>query len=416
MFRNIISKRLFSFILTATITLTGNLGVVSAEVYRGVFQKEQSIINYGIELMDMADSKAFDIYMSLLSIDASTSEVVIDFETPVILEGETQEEVLALNQEKIKSVSNDAQIAVDAFMRDYPEIFWIDYGKSSSNAILSKDANTNYKWCIKGIRVNLTKLDTITEDISSAYDKVLEKLNSVVSAAEGLSNYDKLKYFHNYLCDNISYNLEAANAYSMYGALLEGNSVCEGYAESFKALCDLSGIPCVLLTGSSVKPNGASENHMWNYVLMEDDKWYAVDVTWDDLTNVAHTYFLVGSDTVVSSEGTTFSQSHIADGDFSFTDIHEFTYPELSKNAYVYDSIKNPDDSSEYKLGDVNADTSVNSMDALEILKISAKIRDAGERELLAGDVDGNSKLDATDALNVLKYAAKIIDKFPIEM
>lgn len=55
-------------------------------------------------------------------------------------------------------------------------------------------------------------------------------------------------------------------------------------------LCDEAGIPCALISG---KGNGGA--HMWNAVQMDDGKWYAVDVTWDDSGDPStpkDTYFL----------------------------------------------------------------------------------------------------------------------------
>lgn len=73
------------------------------------------------------------------------------------------------------------------------------------------------------------------------------------------------------------------------------------------------------------------------------------------------------------------------------------------------------DEAGKILYGDTNKDKIINSSDALEILKIAAKIIETNEYAEVAGDVDGNNQLDAADALNVLKYAAKIINKFPVE-
>ena len=74
--------------------------------------------------------------------------------------------------------------------------------------------------------------------------------------------------------------------------------VCEGYAKTLKVLCDAFDIPCVLVSGKA-KDNeypedpSKEEPHMWNYVQMEDGKWYLVDATWNDQENkIYDTYFL----------------------------------------------------------------------------------------------------------------------------
>lgn len=64
-------------------------------------------------------------------------------------------------------------------------------------------------------------------------------------------------------------------AFHAYGALMEGQAVCQGYAYAFKMLCDQAQIPCWIVTGYYKEP------HAWNYVLLNGN-YYQVDITWDD--------------------------------------------------------------------------------------------------------------------------------------
>ena len=65
--------------------------------------------------------------------------------------------------------------------------------------------------------------------------------------------------------------------------------------------------------------------------------------------------------------------------------------------------------------GDINRDGKVNAVDALLVLKISAKIlSEANETQMYLGDVNGDGLLNATDALFILQKAAGIINKFPV--
>lgn len=40
-------------------------------------------------------------------------------------------------------------------------------------------------------------------------------------------------------------------------------------------------IPCIIVIGKATNTKGQTENHAWNYVQI-NEKWYAVDCTWDD--------------------------------------------------------------------------------------------------------------------------------------
>lgn len=57
-------------------------------------------------------------------------------------------------------------------------------------------------------------------------------------------------------------------------------------------------------------------------------------------------------------------------------------------------------------LGDVNADESVDAVDALEILKSVVRITELSEDQKLIADVNRDSVVDARDALRILKYIA----------
>ena len=61
-----------------------------------------------------------------------------------------------------------------------------------------------------------------------------------------------------------------------YGALVQKDSVCTGYAAAFKALCDRFGLPCWVMLGSF-----DDVGHAWNIVLLDGEVRY-VDVTFFD--------------------------------------------------------------------------------------------------------------------------------------
>ena len=62
---------------------------------------------------------------------------------------------------------------------------------------------------------------------------------------------------------------------SAYSALVNGQTVCAGYARAFQYLMQQLGIPCYYCRGYS------GENHAWNIVELYGD-YYNVDLTWDD--------------------------------------------------------------------------------------------------------------------------------------
>ena len=137
------------------------------------------------------------------------------------------------------------------------------------------------------------------------------------------------------LVHNLSYDssISKENIYNIYGALVNRECVCEGYAKSYKFLLNKAGIDCVIVIGKATNSQGQTENHSWNYVEL-DGNWYAVDVTWDDpvivgngsLSNSArYKYFLKGYNAI--------KQDHSASGQFT-EGGKEFRYPALSMRDY----------------------------------------------------------------------------------
>lgn len=122
------------------------------------------------------------------------------------------------------------------------------------------------------------------------------KAKSIVAAAAGKSDYEKLVYYADQIMALTAYNDEAAadqnfaNANSNPWQLIyvfdgdpDTNVVCEGYAKAFMYLCDLttfnSDMVCCI-TVSGLMSGGTGEGpHMWEVVRMEDGWNYLVDVT-----------------------------------------------------------------------------------------------------------------------------------------
>lgn len=92
-------------------------------------------------------------------------------------------------------------------------------------------------------------------------------------------------YLHDALLAHCTYDQTATesatrypNAYSAYGALVEGKAVCEGYAKAMQWLLISSSIPTTVIRGYSKENQTA---HMWNLVEINGEHYY-LDPTWND--------------------------------------------------------------------------------------------------------------------------------------
>lgn len=138
---------------------------------------------------------------------------------------------------------------------------------------------------------------SITYYTTPAEEEILNNIAAnIASSLEGQSDYEKIKYVHDYLCDTITYDEATAVGFresrSAYDGLVNGYTVCCGYALAFQKIMDTLQIPCRILCGDS--PQGP---HAWNAVYL-NGQWYHLDATWDDLDadGISYDYFLIGQD------------------------------------------------------------------------------------------------------------------------
>lgn len=163
--------------------------------------------------------------------------------------------------------------ALEAVYNDHPELFWIDTSYSykyyedntCAQVILSFNETINY--------------------IDNAKSQFDAKVNNIVKSANMYnSNYEKEKYVHDTLLSMIEYDVSAPINQTAYSALVNGKTVCAGYARSFQYIMTKLGIPTYYVTGT------AKEDHAWNIVQLSDG-YYNVDLTWDDVANNKYLYF-----------------------------------------------------------------------------------------------------------------------------
>lgn len=241
-----------------------------------------------------------------------------------------------LHQENGNEILNQSfQLAVNSFSFDHPEIFYIDITKIY---LLTEETTTPFS---KTYRVSIGPNEasylyeeyTSESDVNFAVNQVNQIKDSIKQNAQG-SNYDKIKYVHDYLIDATEYekNVETHNNYNIYGAMVQKKAVCEGYSKAYKFILDELEIPCFIVCGTGQNSSGEIESHAWNYVQL-DNNLYAVDVTWDDPVIIGngiisndfrYKYFLKGSDN--------FFDDHIEDG--TIIETAKFTYPRLNNLDY----------------------------------------------------------------------------------
>lgn len=248
--------------------------------------------------------------------------------------GNNNEKVYALFDEDEK-FADCVQNALDAFVLDHPEFYWFDVATTTYGVGIG----------ISGTQQRIVFKFSYTVDLGkenynyqSDYASVLQKISSITS--KNASRYEQVKAIHDYICQITTYK-ETTAAHDASGVFVGGKAVCQGYATAFKMACDYYSIPCVCASGKGEGVNG-SEDHMWNYVQMENGVWYAVDVTWDDQNKTIYSYFLCGSENAGANGQKIFFDDHEEEYKLTSQSTNTLVYPQISKNAYFIGNNETP--------------------------------------------------------------------------
>ncbi|MCQ2526114.1 MAG: hypothetical protein MJ130_05050 [Lachnospiraceae bacterium] len=194
----------------------------------------------------------------------------------------------------IYSKNYDNVIHAIELLYDDPEYFWL----SRDYSIVT----------IKGFqRISFSVYYPEYKDMLVEIDK---SANAIIDGIDkNVSDYEKIKWVHDELCSRITYiSTDSEDEHNIYGALVKGRAVCEGYAKSFDYILKKLGFETIYFSGTSVK-DGISIPHSWNGVYIDDELYY-FDVTWDDSDDniISYSYFGVTSNEILKYHS--FDQYH----------------------------------------------------------------------------------------------------------
>lgn len=111
----------------------------------------------------------------------------------------------------------------------------------------------------------------------------LAEVGRLVAEVEGKTAEEKVRFFHDYLVSHCEYDYSLTKSRA-YDCLVDGASVCNGYAAAFYNLCRAAGLEAGYISGTVEIPGAGRIFHAWNRVKLEDGQWYYYDATWDDST------------------------------------------------------------------------------------------------------------------------------------
>ncbi len=148
-----------------------------------------------------------------------------------------------------------------------------------------------------------SQIETIKSKVDDIYNELIK---------DNMNDNEKIKSIHDYIINTTKYDTDRSDnkitkyhSDIAYGALIEHYAICGGYADSMKLFLDKLNIPNYKIS---------SENHIWNLVKL-DNKWYHLDLTWDDPVTstgedvLEYDYFLITTEQLKKLE----TDQHIFD-------------------------------------------------------------------------------------------------------
>ncbi len=240
----------------------------------------------------------------------------------------------------------DVYLAAITLRNDHPEIFWLPYawyiGETHNNqmAILFvNDTNNDASGDIESFTATYTVKKTDKSRMQPELKDAVAKIKNQVTATDP---YEIELCLHNILCETVSYSKNPTPlSYTAYGALVNGDAVCEGYTRAMQLLLYEFGINSTPVTGyAGLQP------HMWNLVLL-DGKWYHLDVTWNDgEQGYRHEYFNltdpgISKDHIINNDLENFAANDILAGEpfnYKLPICNSTEYYYFSKTGYIYNN------------------------------------------------------------------------------
>lgn len=196
----------------------------------------------------------------LSATDSSTSDAYYDlYKALIAMESECSLSQYQLTKDEVGELFADV-------INHSPELFYV-YGRCGVNY-------NKTTMIVSKVSFSYTMEAAEAAEALAFYRQSVEAI--LVQIPEGMTDFDRVLWLHDYLCIRYRYDNEMNN-FDAYTFLRDGKGVCQAYTLTYMALLQACGIQVDYATSDEM-------NHIWNLVEL-DGVWYHVDVTWDDPIN-----------------------------------------------------------------------------------------------------------------------------------
>ncbi len=241
-----------------------------------------------------------------------------------------------------------AKDRLNHFMRElafsYPDYYWVN---AYSFQVFTTAQNGLYTLAVQPDYI----MDKDQADeLRPAYD---QKVDSIVSTAKEIPDlFDRVLYVHDTILAGARYDYNLAESSNTtdigrtaYGCLMEGRTVCSGYALAFRSVMDKLGIESGV-EFNSYNTTPSSDGHVWNYCRL-DGEYYYFDLTWNDTglegdayPEIPYTYLYFGVTDQELSASSDSMDPNAPTPDCTGTQYNYFIHQGLNFPKYDYNSVK----------------------------------------------------------------------------
>lgn len=171
---------------------------------------------------------------------------------------------------------------------EHPEYFYLRslylkyYVNKDGKPISDYTCKVNYNYTKEESEKISKNIDRISNIWLEEVDKDTSELNKVEQIINIIAR--NIEYHYNYNEEQLNH------CQTIDSVFLDRKTVCSGYAEAFKYLCDKIGIESICVGGTL-----DGQNHLWNKVKI-DNIWYNLDITNADENETLNYLSLLVSD------------------------------------------------------------------------------------------------------------------------
>ncbi|MDE6519385.1 MAG: leucine-rich repeat protein [Ruminococcus sp.] len=238
------------------------------------------------------------------------------------------------------------------------------------------DFNAKYKDFIFKSFYNADEIGFINEYVQANVERIVSE-----NTDSRMSEIEKVKILHDWVCDNTVYDPDEEKVYAPENrndasVLMNGKSVCVGYAKMCNLLFNEAGIETYFIE---------SPSHAWNIVKI-GGHYFHVDSTWDDGDSISYNFFMK-SDNEISDD----------------THINYSAEKPSSLHAFQKDGM--PECS--YSMGDCNTDNEISIADLVCMNKYILNQQKISADDAILYDLDFSGKIDVFDVIKMRQIVVK---------